>query len=314
MGAPKGRKAALRLLKEMRRRSEGSVILGVGTGMGLVARSLEGAGADFIAVYNACHWQLAGRGLLGSLLPYDNANEQVEEMLEPIVSVVKSIPVVAGVCASDPKHRLDDRLDKLKQLGVAGVINAPTVGFIDGTFRDDLESTGMGFDAEVRLIRAAREKDLLGVAFVFSVDETRQMLHAGADVIIAHMGLQPSVSKLLSPTKEDGRPSTPLEERRKNSKKTNSLGTKRAKSLPDACRLIGDIFAICREINPEVIVLAHGGPIRSPEDSQAVLTEVTGLHGFYGPHSIERATSASDDLKKTTVEFKMLRNEVLSFI
>lgn len=203
---------------------------------------------------------MGGHGSLAGLMPYSNANNVVVEMASEVLPVVQHTPVIAGVCASDPNRDMSRFLRELKDLGFAGVQNFPTVGLIDGNFRANLEETGMGFGKEVEMVRLASELDLLTTPYVFNTDEARLMAEAGADVIVAHMGLTTS----------------------------GTIGAKTGKGLEQCVDEIKAIQAVAREVNPDIIVLCHGGPIAKPEDAKFVLERCKGLHGFYGASSMER--------------------------
>ncbi len=203
---------------------------------------------------------MAGRGSLAGLMPYGDANAIVMEMAGEVLPVVRDTPVLAGVCASDPFRLMDRFLDQVKAAGFAGVQNFPTVGLIDGTFRANLEETGMGYDNEIRLVRLAREKDLLTTPYVFDPDESREMVAAGADVIVAHMGLTT----------------------------TGTIGAHTARSLDDCVREVQTIAEAARRERNDAIVLCHGGPITMPADAEYVLKRTEGVHGFYGASSMER--------------------------
>lgn len=252
------REQALTRLRE--RMAAGVPIIGGGAGTGISAKFEEIGGIDLIVIYNSGRYRMAGRGSLAGLMPYGDANAVVMEMAGEVLPVVNDTPVLAGVCASDPFRLMDKFLDQLRDTGFAGIQNFPTVGLIDGQFRANLEETGMGYDNEVRLVRMAREKDLLTTPYVFNVEETKQMVDAGADVIVAHMGLT---------TK-------------------GTIGAHTARTLDDCVREVQAIADTAREIRDEIIVLCHGGPIAMPEDAEYVLTRTKGVHGFYGASSMER--------------------------
>ncbi|KAI9713185.1 MAG: hypothetical protein M1820_001170 [Bogoriella megaspora] len=258
--------------------SKGQVIVGAGAGIGLTAKSLEAGGCSLIILYNSGRYRMAGRGSLAGLMPYDNANTTVLSMASEVLPIVTSTPVLAGVCASDPFRDIPQFLDQLKDLGFAGVQNFPTVGLIDGTFRQNLEETGMGYDCEVRMIRAAREKGLLTTPYVFNAEEARRMVTAGADVLVAHMGLTTS----------------------------GAIGAKTSKSLEECVGLIQQIRDTAVKLREDVIVLCHGGPIASPEDAKFVLERTKGVHGFYGASSMERLP-VEEAIANVTKEFKKLR-------
>ncbi len=249
------------VLGRLRGRIEAGVpIIGGGAGTGISAKFEEAGGIDLIVIYNSGRYRMAGRGSLAGLMPYGDANAIVMEMAREVLPVVRDTPVLAGVCASDPFRLMDQFLDEVARVGFAGVQNFPTVGLIDGQFRANLEETGMGYDKEVELIRMARERDLLTTPYVFNVDESQRMVRAGADLVVAHMGLT---------TK-------------------GTIGAHSARSLDDCVREVNAIAAAARSVRNDVIVLCHGGPIAMPEDAQYVLSRTSGVHGFYGASSMER--------------------------
>jgi predicted TIM-barrel enzyme len=248
-------------LARLRQRIDAGVpIIGGGAGTGISAKFEEAGGIDLIVIYNSGRYRMAGRGSLAGLMPYGDANAIVMEMAGEVLPVVVDTPVLAGVCASDPFRLMDKFLDDLRDAGFAGVQNFPTVGLIDGVFRANLEETGMGYDNEVRLIRLAREKNLLTTPYVFDVAQAEQMVAAGADLIVAHMGLT---------TK-------------------GTIGAHTARTLDDCARDVQAIAEAARRVREDVIVLCHGGPIAMPEDAQYVLSRTRGVHGFYGASSMER--------------------------
>lgn len=220
---------------------------------------------------------MAGRGSLAGLMPYGNANDVVLSMAAEVLPIVTKTPVLAGVCASDPFRDIPRFLTQLKDLGFAGVQNFPTVGLIDGQFRQNLEETGMGYDCEVRMVRQARELGLLTTPYVFNREEARQMAAAGADVLVAHMGLTTS----------------------------GSIGATSGKSLDDCVKLIQEIQETAVKVNPDIIMLCHGGPIASPEDAKYVLERTKGIHGFYGASSMERLP-VEEAITNITKTFKSL--------
>lgn len=252
-------------------------IIGGGAGTGISAKWEEQGGIDLIVIYNSGRYRMAGRGSLAGLLAYGNANDIVMEMAREVIPVVDKTPVLAGINGTDPFVIWDEFFDRLEQLGFAGVQNFPTVGLIDGTFRANLEETNMGYDLEVAAIRAAHERDLLTTPYVFSAADARAMTEAGADIIVAHMGLT---------TK-------------------GSIGARTAKTLDDSIRLIDEWAAAAREVREDVIVLCHGGPIAMPEDAQYVLERSEGIHGFYGASSMERLPTELA-IKAQIEEFKKL--------
>lgn len=240
--------------------SSGELIIGGGAGTGLSAKCEEDGGIDLIVIYNSGRYRMAGRGSLSGLLAYGNANEIVKEMASEVLTVVDKVPVLAGVNATDPFMMTRSFLQELKDMGFAGIQNFPTVGLIDGVFRENLEETGMGYDKEVSCIAVARELDLLTSPYVFNVHESRLMTEAGADIIVAHMGLTTG----------------------------GSIGAETAKNLDQATEEIEAIIETCKGINKEVLVLCHGGPIAEPGDVQYIVNKVAGLDGFYGASSMER--------------------------
>lgn len=249
------------IIKDLKAKiAEGQPIIGAGAGTGLSAKCEEAGGADLIIIYNSGRFRMAGKGSLAGLLSYGNANDIVKEMAHEVIPIVKNTPVLAGVCGTDPFMLRDSFLKELKDLGFAGVQNFPTVGLIDGVFRANLEETGMGYDLEVECIRAAHELDMLTTPYVFDNDSAIKMTEAGADIIVAHMGLTTS----------------------------GAIGAQTSKSLDESVVLVQEIVDTCKKINPEVIVLCHGGPIAMPDDAQYVLERVIGIDGFYGASSMER--------------------------
>ncbi len=252
------------ILARLRAKIEaGRPIIGGGAGTGLSARCEEAGGVDLIVIYNSGRYRMAGRGSLAGLLAYGNANEIVVDMAREVLPVVKDTPVLAGVNGTDPFMLRDKFLDDLIALGFSGVQNFPTVGLIDGMFRANLEETGMGYGLEVDLIRAAHARDMLTTPYVFNPDEAVAMTEAGADVVVAHMGLTTG----------------------------GDIGAGTALSLEDCVPAIDAIIDAARQVREDVIVLCHGGPISMPEDAAFVLDRSTGCHGFYGASSMERLPS-----------------------
>jgi predicted TIM-barrel enzyme len=238
----------------------GSPVIGAGAGTGLSAKLAEAGGADLIIIYNSGRYRMAGRGSLSGLLPYGDANAIVVDMSREVLPIVQETPVLAGVCGTDPFRLMDVFLDELRRLGFSGVQNFPTVGLFDGTIRRGLEETGMGYGLEVEMIRLAREKDFLTAPYVFTVEEAVAMAEAGADVLVPHMGLTTG----------------------------GTIGAESAKTLDDCVPLIQAMHDAAREVNPEVIVLCHGGPIAEPDDAAYVIAQTTGIVGFFGASSMER--------------------------
>lgn len=235
-------------------------IIGGGAGTGLSAKCEEQGGIDLIVIYNSGRYRMAGRGSLAGLLAYGNANEIVLDMAKEVLPVVKSTPVLAGVNGTDPFLLMEPLFENLKRLGFAGVQNFPTVGLIDGVFRQNLEETGMGYPLEVEMIARAHSADLLTTPYVFGVEDAVAMTKAGADMLVPHMGLTTG----------------------------GSIGAETAKTLDDCVALIDEWSAAAKKIREDVIVLCHGGPIATPEDAAYVLKRAKHCHGFYGASSMER--------------------------
>jgi predicted TIM-barrel enzyme len=237
----------------------GRPIVGGGAGTGLSAKCEEAGGIDLIVIYNSGRYRMAGRGSLAGLMPYGNANQVVKELAPEVLTAVRRTPVLAGVCGTDPFLIRDLFLRELQALGFAGVQNFPTVGLIDGTFRANLEETGMGFQLEIECIAAAHDLGLLTTPYAFDAEQARLLTGAGADVIVAHMGLTTS----------------------------GTIGARTARTLDDCVREVAAIAAAAKQVRPDVLVLCHGGPIAQPEDAQYVLDRCA-IEGFYGASSMER--------------------------
>ena len=240
--------------------ASGKPIVGGGAGTGISAKCEETGGVDLIVIYNSGRYRMAGRGSLSGLMAYGNANEVVVDMAREVLTAVDSTPVLAGVNGTDPFMLRDPFLRKLKDMGFAGIQNFPTVGLFDGKMRVNLEETGMGYQLEVDLIRAARDLDLLTTPYVFNVEESKRMVEAGADVIVAHMGLTTG----------------------------GSIGADTAMKLDDAVREVQAIADAAKSVRDDVLVICHGGPISMPEDAGYVLRNCRGVDGFYGASSMER--------------------------
>ena len=238
----------------------GRPIVGGGAGTGLSAKCAEAGGIDLIIIYNSGRYRMAGRGSLAGMMPYGDANAVVMEMAREVLPIVQNTPVLAGVCGTDPFRVMKLFLREVQAAGFSGVQNFPTVGLIDGLFRQGLEETGMGFGLEVDLVRTARELGLLTCPYVFNEDEARDMARAGADVLIPHMGLS---------TK-------------------GTIGARTAMTREEAARRVQALCDAARSVAPDVLVLCHGGPIAEPEDAQYVLDHTEGVVGFFGASSIER--------------------------
>ena len=241
-------------------RDRGEPIIGGGAGTGLSAKCEEAGGIDLIVIYNSGRYRMAGRGSLAGMMPYGDANAVVMEMASEVLPVVRNTPVLAGVCASDPFRLMDRFLDQIKAAGFSGVQNFPTVGLIDGTFRQNLEETGMGYAHEVELVRLAHARDLLTTPYVFSEADAAAMAKAGADIIVCHLGLTTG----------------------------GAIGAETALQLKD-CPALVDAWAVAAlAVNPEVLVLVHGGPVAMPDDAAFVLANTKHCHGFHGASSMER--------------------------
>ena len=266
----------VKMYKEQR--AKGDILVGVGAGTGITAKSSERGGADMLIIYNSGRYRMAGRGSLAGLLSYGDANQIVVEMASEVLPVVKDTPVLAGVCGTDPFRVMDVFLQELKDMGFSGVQNFPTVGLIDGVFRQNLEETDMGYDLEVEMIRKAHELDLLTTPYVFDPDQARKMAEAGADILVAHMGLT---------TK-------------------GTIGAKTALTLDDCVVKVRDIMEAGREVNPDIMVICHGGPIAEPEDAKYVIDRIDGIDGFFGASSIERF-AAEKGITAQTEAFKEIK-------
>ena len=249
------------ILERLRKKiADGLPIIGGGAGTGISAKCEEAGGIDLIVIYNSGRYRMAGRGSLSGVLAYGNANEIVKEMAYEVITAVEHTPVLAGVNGTDPFMLRDHFLRELRDLGFAGIQNFPTVGLIDGLFRANLEETGMGYHLEVEMIAAAHEMDMLTTPYAFNVEEGQLMTEAGADIVVAHMGLT---------TK-------------------GTIGAHTAKTLDDCVEEVKAICNACKSIRDDVITLCHGGPIAEPEDASYILERVPEVDGFYGASSMER--------------------------
>jgi predicted TIM-barrel enzyme len=267
------------ILKRLRAKvARGEPIIGGGAGTGLSAKCEEAGGIDLIVIYNSGRYRMAGRGSLAGLLAYGNANEIVCDMAREVLPVVRHTPVLAGVNGTDPFMIPDQFLRRLIDLGFSGVQNFPTVGLIDGTFRANLEETGMGYGLEVELVARAHSLDLLTTPYVFSEQEARDMAQAGADIVVCHMGLTTG----------------------------GAIGAHTALKLADCVEPIQAWAAAARAVNPDLLVLCHGGPIATPDDARFILDRCPGCDGFYGASSMERLP-AEQALTGTTQAFTRLR-------
>jgi len=258
--------------------ASGTPIVGGGAGTGLSAKCEEAGGIDLIVIYNSGRYRMAGRGSLAGLMAYGNANQIVVEMASEVLPVVKHTPVLAGVNGTDPFCNFDYFLDQLKALGFAGVQNFPTVGLIDGVFRQNLEETGMSYQLEVDMIRMAHAKDMLTTPYVFSEADAGAMTGAGADIVVCHMGLTTG----------------------------GAIGADTALTLDDCVEKINSWAAAAQRVRDDVIVLCHGGPISQPEDAEYVLARCLECHGFYGASSMERLPTELA-LTEQTRKFKGIR-------
>lgn len=238
----------------------GRPIIGAGAGTGLSAKCAEAGGADLIIIYNSGRYRMAGRGSLAGLMPYGDANAIVLEMAAEVLPVVKNTPVMAGVCGTDPFRMMPRFLDQLAAEGFSGVQNFPTVGLIDGVFRQNLEETGMGFKLEIEMVRLAAERELATCPYVFDPEQAAAMAAAGADVLVPHMGLTTS----------------------------GTIGAHTALTLQESAERVQAMRDAAVAVNPEVLVLCHGGPIAEPDDAAYVLSHTTGVVGFFGASSMER--------------------------
>lgn len=273
------RNARVEILKRLHHTLDAGVpIIGAGAGTGISAKFEEEGGVDLIVIYNSGRYRMAGRGSLAGLMPYGDANAIVMDMAGEVLTVVKHTPVLAGVCGTDPFRQMTHFLREVKDIGFAGVQNFPTVGLIDGMFRQNLEETGMSYDLEVKMIGIAHQLEMLTTPYCFSPQDAEKMAEAGADIIVAHMGLT---------TK-------------------GSIGATTALSLDDCVKRVQAIADAAHGVKSSVLVLCHGGPIASPEDAAYILARTKRVHGFYGASSMERLpveTAIRDHVK----QFKSIR-------
>lgn len=262
------------ILKRLKKNiAQGIPIIGGGAGTGISAKFEEAGGVDLMVIYNSGRFRMAGRGSLAGVMPYGDANAIVMEMANEVLPVVKNTPVLAGVCGTDPFRLMDRFLQSVKDAGFSGVQNFPTVGLFDGQLRQNLEETGMGYGLEVDMIRMARELDLFTTPYAFKAEEAQAMAKAGADVVVAHLGLT---------TK-------------------GAIGATTAFTLEEAPERIQEIVDAAKAVNPDIICLCHGGPVSMPEDAEFVLKNTEGVHGFYGASSMERLPTElaiTDQMKK----------------
>lgn len=257
--------------------AKGEPIIGGGAGTGLSAKCEEAGGIDLIVIYNSGRYRMAGRGSLAGLMPYGDANAVVMDMAGEVLPVVKKTPVLAGVCASDPFRLMDKFLDEVKNAGFSGVQNFPTVGLIDGDFRANLEETGMSYSLEVDMIALAHKKGMLTTPYVFSTEDATAMAKAGADIIVCHLGLTTG----------------------------GAIGAETSLTLEQCPAIVDEWAAAALAVNPDVIILVHGGPVAMPEDAAFVLKHTKNCHGFYGASSMERLPTEIA-LTEQTKKFKQI--------
>ena len=249
--------ALARLRSQVR---SGRPIIGAGAGTGLSAKSAEAGGADLIIIYNSGRYRMAGRGSLAGLLPYGDANAVVLDMAREVLPVVKSTPVLAGVCGTDPFRMMKFFLPQLRDMGFSGIQNFPTVGLFEGVFRRNLEETGMGYDLEVEMVALANQKGLLTTPYIFSEEDARAMATAGADIVVCHLGLTTG----------------------------GSIGSQTALKLEDCPERVDRWARAARAVKEDVLVLVHGGPVAEPADASFIMQNARTCHGFYGASSMER--------------------------
>ncbi|MCB2175394.1 MAG: phosphoenolpyruvate hydrolase family protein [Actinomycetales bacterium] len=255
----------------------GKPIIGGGAGTGITAKSAEAGGIDLLVIYNSGRYRMAGRGSLAGLMAYGDANAIVMEMANEVLPVVKHTPVLAGVNGTDPFRLMPVFLKQIKDAGFAGVQNFPTVGLIDGVFRANLEETGMGFGPEVDMIRIAHDMDLLTTPYAFDVEQAADLAKAGADILVPHMGLTTA----------------------------GTIGAHTALTLEQAAVKVQELADAAKKVNPDILVLCHGGPIAEPPDAQYILDHTEGIVGFYGASSIERLPTEVG-IRKQTEDFKAI--------
>jgi predicted TIM-barrel enzyme len=261
--------------------ASGRPIIGGGAGTGISAKMSEAGGVDLLVIYNSGRFRMAGRGSLSGMMPYGDANAIVLEMAHEVIPVVPNTPVLAGVCGTDPFRLMQLFVREIDAAGFSGVQNFPTVGLIDGTFRQGLEETGMGYGLEVDLIRTAHEFGMLTTPYCFNPEEAIAMAEAGADILIPHMGLTAK----------------------------GTIGATTTTTLEDAAKRVQAMHDAARRVNKEILVLCHGGPIAEPADAQYILDNTEGIVGFYGASSMERLPvepAIRDRVKEfTNLRFKM---------
>jgi predicted TIM-barrel enzyme len=267
------------ILKRFREKiGRGEPVIGGGAGTGISAKCEEAGGIDLIVIYNSGRFRMAGHGSLAGLMPFGDANAIVLEMANEVLPVVRNTPVLAGVCGTDPMRLMPRFLQQVKEVGFAGVQNFPTVGLIDGTFRQNLEETSMGYGKEVDMIRMAHDLDLLTTPYVFDTADAKAMAEAGADILVAHMGLTTS----------------------------GSIGAHTSKTLDECVPLIDAITETARSVRDDIILLCHGGPIAEPDDAAFILQRCPAVDGFYGASSMERLPTERA-IKEQTEKFTLIR-------
>ena len=272
-------KTRTEILAVFRRKiAEGKPIIGGGAGTGISAKFEEAGGIDLIVIYNSGRFRMAGHGSLAGLLPFGDANAIVMDMADEVLPVVRRTPVLAGICGTDPMRKMDRLLTQIKAMGFAGVQNFPTVGLIDGLFRINLEETEFGYAKEVEMIALARRMDLLTTPYVFNLRDAEEMTRAGADILVAHMGLTA----------------------------TGSIGAKTAKTLDESVTLVAAIAEAAKSVRDDVMVLCHGGPIAEPADAEYVLKRCPAIDGFYGASSMERLPTERA-IRHQTEQFARIR-------
>ena len=272
------------ILDRMRAKlAAGKPIVGGGAGTGLSAKMSEAGGVDLLVIYNSGRFRMGGRGSLSGMMPYGDANAIVMDMAREVIPVVTRTPVLAGICGTDPFRVMKLFLRQVDQAGFSGVQNFPTVGLIDGRFRQNLEETGMGFGPEVDMIRTAHQMGLLTTPYCFDCDQAAALATAGADILIPHMGLT---------TK-------------------GTIGAETALTLEEAVRRVQEMHDAAKRINPDILVLCHGGPIAEPEDAQYILDQTEGISGFYGASSMERlpVEPAIEERVRQFTELSLMRSQ-----
>ncbi len=257
--------------------ASGRPVIGAGAGTGISAKAAEAGGVDLIIIYNSGRYRMAGRGSLSGLLAYGDANQVVVEMSREVLPIVRDTPVLAGVNGTDPFRMMERFLDELKAMGFSGVQNFPTVGLIDGVFRQNLEETGMSYELEIDMIRLARERELLTSPYVFDVEQAVAMTEAGADILVPHMGLTTA----------------------------GTIGAQTALTLEESAHRVQEMRDAAVAVNPDVIVLCHGGPIAEPADAAYILSHTTGVVGFFGASSVERLPTERA-ITQQLVDFKSI--------